>query len=144
MIAVVCVDEKYGMMFHSRRQSQDRVMRENMLGECRGKRLYMSPYSGRLFQNGSDTEIDISEDFARKAGVGDFCFFEDAEILKQAFTDRYGSGIETVILYKWNRRYPADSYFPVNLSEGGWELLRTEEFSGSSHERITKEVYKRV
>ena len=52
--------------------------------------------------------------------------------------------IRTVILYQWNRRYPADRYFPLELTDGSWELQRTEELKGSSHEKITKEVYGRV
>ena len=72
MIAIVCVDERNGMMFHGRRQSQDRVMREDMLRECRGRRLYMDTYSGDLFKNMSDeeTKIVIADDFSRRAEIG--------------------------------------------------------------------------
>ena len=31
MIVMVCVDDKNGMMFNKRRQSQDRVLRQHML-----------------------------------------------------------------------------------------------------------------
>lgn len=151
MIAIVCVDERNGMMFHGRRQSQDRVMREDMLRECRGRRLYMDTYSGDLFKNMSheETEIVIADDFARRAGDGDSCFFEKMEVERTFLTDRDESRIEAIIMYHWNRRYPADTYFPISLSDGclsdrEWKLLRMEEFRGSSHERITKEVYQRI
>ena len=49
--------------------------------------------------------------------------------------------IDSIILYRWNRVYPADTYFDIDLS--GWQLVRTGEFSGASHELITKEVYTR-
>ena len=46
-----------------------------------------------------------------------------------------------VVLYKWNRVYPADQYFAMDLS--GWKLVETVEFPGSSHEKITEERYER-
>lgn len=138
MIAVVCVDEKNGMMFHGRRQSQDRILRENLLLECGGRRLYMNEYSARLFKDNEGADIRVSEDFLCDAGEVDFCFAEDTDI------GDYLEKIESVILYKWNRRYPADVFLSVSLSEGNWVLERTEEFEGSSHERITKEVYRKI
>ena len=48
---------------------------------------------------------------------------------------------ESVVLYKWNRVYPADQYFAMDLS--GWKLVETVEFPGSSHEKITEERYER-
>lgn len=136
MIVVVCVDEKNGVMFHRRRQSQDRILRENLLKECGEKKLYMNGYSGSLFKD--SVGIVVSENFLGEAGEGEFCFVEDAEV------GDYLQRIEAVILYKWNRRYPADVYFTLDLLNEKWMLERTEEFKGSSHERITKEVYKKI
>ncbi len=136
MIVVVCVDEKNGMMFHRRRQSQDRVLRENLQKECGGKKLYMNRYSGKLFKDA--VGIVVSENFLGEAKEGEFCFVEDADV------GEYLQRIEAVILYRWNRRYPADVYFTLDLFNEKWILERTEEFKGSSHERITKEVYKKI
>ena len=49
--------------------------------------------------------------------------------------------IEKVILFKWNRNYPADTFFSLDLS--GYTLEKTEDFAGNSHEKITKEIYRR-
>ena len=49
--------------------------------------------------------------------------------------------IEEIYLYRWNRDYPADVYFPVDLSM--WKCVETKEFAGSSHEKITRERYTR-
>ena len=81
--------------------------------------------------------IVVSENFLGEAKEGEFCFVEDADV------GEYLQRIEAVILYRWNRRYPADVYFTLDLNEK-WMLERTEEFKGSSHERITKEVYKKI
>lgn len=138
MIIIACVDERNGMMFNRRRQSRDSAVCGDILRECGGKKLYMSAYSGKLFGDAEEKNIRISEDFLKEAGEEDACFIEDIQI------SGFENEIRTVILYQWNRRYPADRYFLLDLSDGSWELQRTEELKGSSHEKITKEVYERV
>ena len=49
--------------------------------------------------------------------------------------------IGEIYLYRWNRDYPAEVYFPVDLSV--WKCMETKEFAGSSHEKITRERYTR-
>ncbi len=135
MILIACVDEKNGMLFHRRRQSQDRILRENLLEECKGRKLYMNSYSYAMF--GENPGLVVSESYMEQAGEEDFCFMEDGRL------EGRQEEVDKVILYQWNRRYPADTYFPLDLENGDWELERTEEFAGSSHEKITKEVYGR-
>lgn len=52
----------------------------------------------------------------------------------------YWSQIDTVILFRWNRVYPADRTFkwPTNKE---FVLTSFENFEGNSHDVITKEVY---
>ena len=38
MIVIICIDEKKGMMFHNRRQSQDRILREHIIKECKARK----------------------------------------------------------------------------------------------------------
>ncbi|EOS39432.1 ribonuclease Z [Lachnospiraceae bacterium] len=138
MIIIACVDERNGMMFNRRRQSRDSAVCGDILRECGGKKLYMSTYSGKLFGDVEEKNIRITEEFLKEAEEEDFCFIEDIQI------SGFENKIRTVILYQWNRRYPADRYFLLDLSDGSWELQRTEELKGSSHEKITKGVYERV
>ena len=72
-----------------------------------------------------------------QAGPGELCFVEEPPLLP--WLDR----LEGLVLYRWNRRYPADAWLDVRPGPPGWTLARREEFSGHSHERITKEVYTR-
>ena len=139
MKLIVCIDEKKGMMINHRRQSQDRVLRDDIRKECQGSILRMNAYSAGLFEKDADVEIMVqifsSEDFLAQASEDDCCFVEDQDIslwLEQA---------DTVILYQWNRHYPADLYFTAELSEDTWQMERQEDFAGSSHEKITKTVY---
>lgn len=137
MIVIACVDEKNGMLFNGRRQSRDSVLCRDILRECRGKKLYISPYSSSLFEKSGDVKIIVSENIAAQAGEDSFCFMEDTQICGCE------EQISRLILYNWNRAYPADFYLPLDISADSWELKRQEEFKGSSHERITKKVYSR-
>ena len=134
MIAVVCVDDRGGMLFNRRRQSQDRLVREDLLRGAAGRPLWMNGYSLGQFAP-PPPNIRAAEDFWAQAGPGELCFAEDRD--PGAWADE----LEGLILYRWNRRYPADLYLSLSLE--GWTLERREEFPGSSHEKITKEVYHR-
>lgn len=134
MIAIVCLDDQDGMLFHNRRQSMDSRVREYMIGLCGGKPLWMNGYSAGQFTK-IHPNIRIAEDFLEKAGAGEYCFVEDKDVADAA--DR----VEEVVIFRWNRRYPADVRFPMALFSQRWALRKTEEFPGSSHERITVEVY---
>ncbi|MBU5625671.1 ribonuclease Z [Oscillibacter sp. MSJ-2] len=133
MILIACVDDNNGMLFHARRQSRDRMLRARILRRCAGRRLWMNAYSQGQFPAGA--EITVHEDCLSLAGEGEFCFVEDQDVRPVA--DR----VEQVILYRWNRVYPADVFFSLSLD--GWNLTCREEFAGSSHQRITEEVYVR-
>ena len=137
MILIACVDERNGMLFNGRRQSRDSVLCRDILRECRGKKLYLSPYSSGLFERSGDVKIMVSENMEVQAAEDSFYFVED---IKPRGCEEQ---ISRLILYNWNRAYPADVYFPLDVSADSWELERQEEFRGSSHERITKKVYSR-
>ena len=70
-----------------------------------------------------------------QAGAGAYCFVENVDVTP--VSDR----VEKIIIFRWNRRYPADVRFPVALFSNRWKLVGTEDFMGNSHERITQEVY---
>ena len=48
--------------------------------------------------------------------------------------------IEEIIVFCWNRRYPADVFLDVDVT--AWKKVAEREFSGTSHERITERVYR--
>jgi hypothetical protein len=133
MIAVVCVDDRGGLLFHGRRQSQDRALREDLLARCPGK-LRMNGYSARLFA-GQEERIAVDEDFLDRAGAGEWCFVEDRPLAPVA------GALEGLVIYRWNRTYPGELYFDVELTD--FTLVSAEDFPGSSHERLTREIYRR-
>ena len=137
MIIIACVDDNMGMMFNRRRQSQDRVLTEHILEATKGKKLWMNHYSEKQFSENDAPQINVDDNFMSEAGDGEYCLVEDCDVTP------YLRWVEKVILYRWNRRYPADQTFSVDLAEGGWKLVHTEDFAGSSHEKITEEIYTR-
>ena len=134
MNLIVCLDDRNGMMFNGRRLSRDRILREYLL-ELSGGKLWMNAFSAGQFEKKDG--LEIREDFLESTPDGEFCFLENQPC--QTFEDR----IEQVILCKWNRTYPSDQKFDISLDDHGWNCISTEEFPGSSHEKITVEVYKR-
>ena len=137
MIVIVCLDDKGGMMFNHRRQSRDKILCEQILRLTKHAVLHMSHYSARLFSDLNPPNLAVSDTFLRDAGNGDFCFVEDAALAPVE------QRIEKLIIFKWNRTYPADRYFDLKPYEGAWHLALSSDFAGSSHERITMEVFER-
>ena len=130
MNLIVCVEDKLGMMFNRRRQSQDRVLRERMLEMIGSENLCVSPYTAKQFEQ--QDRLTIIEDPQTLRGE-QWCFIEDPQQLPPE------DQISRIVVYRWNRAYPSDQYFPMDLSR--WELTSFQEFAGYSHEKITEEVY---
>ena len=128
-----CIDKNRGMMFFGKRISQDRIQRAQMLDLIGDNRLWVSNYSAPLFDGADNLTVD--DDFFKKADKDDFCFVEDREIDI--------SDCSTVILYNWNRNYPADRFFPYDLKKSGYRLVSKRDFAGSSHQKITEEIYEK-
>ena len=49
MILIACADDNLGMLFNSRRQSMDRVLRARLLELCGAHKLWMNAYSRGQF-----------------------------------------------------------------------------------------------
>lgn len=132
MTVILCLDDKDGMMFGPRRQSQDSVLRDRILNDCIGKKLYMNGYSYKMFSQSQGNFAICDEDFLSIAGEGDVCFVENLDICP------YASKISKIIIYRWNRVYPATMFF--KFPEGEWRLTVSSEIGGSAHD-ITEQVY---
>ena len=135
MIVIVCLDDKKGMMLHHRRQSRDQAVTERIQKICKGKKLWMNPYSDKLYGSLKGMKIAINADFLSLAEIGEFCLIESESLAP------FAEKIEQIIVYWWNRTYPADVYLDLDLSQ--WERKERNEFPGTSHEKITEEIYER-
>ena len=125
MILITCIDNSNGIMFNKRRVSKDALLIERLKGITKENKVYVSEYSKPLFEGFDNLVLSIE-----KLTNNDFYFLEDED---------YNGNIDKIIIYKWNRDYPADKYFDIDLSS--YELISTQDFQGSSHDLITEEIY---
>ena len=136
MNIMVAVDDDGGMLFNSRRQSQDSALREYILNISKDSVLWMNQYSLRQFGT-VPLHVRISEDYLTEAGSGEYCFVEDKNIGEAS--DR----LELLILFHWNRSYPSDMKLDYDPSANGMHIKSTEDIVGQAHEKITVEVWER-
>jgi DNA-binding ferritin-like protein (Dps family) len=125
-------------MFNHRRQSRDVKVLEHILngiGLDRNMKVYMSNYSYTLFKDVPFFNCIVDDYFLNIADETSVCFIEGQDI------ENYADKITGIILYKWNRVYPADTHFNLDLSN--YTLVHTEDFKGKSHDKISEEIYAR-
>lgn len=132
MIVVLCIDDKNGMLFNHRRQSRDKAVIEDLVTISGEKKIYINGFSEELFLDNRDKTI-VDDDFLDKAGTEDICFVENIDVTT------YADKIDKIILYHWNRHYPSNLKFTMDLS--AYTMTESVEFSGNSHEKITREEY---
>ncbi len=130
MQVIICVDDHFGMMFNKRRQSKDIEVIKDILNMYPSQTIYMNTYSSILFPN---CNTYVSDTFLQEAAKDDICFVENEALL------HYQDQIQKLIVYHWNRIYPSDITCDLNFHQ--FKLLSTTEFSGNSHDKITKEIY---
>lgn len=129
MTLYICLDDRNGLKFNKRRQSRDAAVLEDIRSQIAGN-LLIEPFSEKLIQEAEIPYVlppETAEDY----------FAEDVpseEILNQT---------ERLVIYRWNRHYPADVRWNPDLSALGFSLVETTEFPGTSHEKITREVYEK-
>ena len=133
MIAIVCIDDDLGMTFNKRRQSRDITLIQKVVKMAKNSKIWINKYSYPLFEEVSTVNVNVDETFLAEAANGEYCFVENKEL------QPFEKWIEKLIVFRWNRSYPADQTFDIDLSK--WQLSEVSEFEGNSHEKITMEVY---
>ena len=135
MTAIVCIEDRGGILFLKRRVSRDREVYRD-IAESYDK-VYMTSYSLPLF---NEVKIDA---IIRRAPItegerSDVCFIESGEIADNLHK------ISKLIIYRWNRTYPFDVRIGFEPDAAGFRLVSTDEFVGYSHEKITKDIYEKI
>ena len=127
MTIYVCLDDRNGMLFNKRRQSRDIKVLEDIRKSA--DVLTIDPFSEKLIQEAEIPYVLAPEEISEDAH-----FFAEARDLSGLLPRA-----SKLVIYRWNRHYPADVRFEGDLS--AFRLESREEFPGKSHEIITKEVY---
>ncbi len=134
MKLIVCLSDDGGMMFNHRRQSRDRVLTANVINHVGNTPLWVSPYSAPLFGEECPS-LRVAQNPVAAAGENDYCFVEDTPLPQSL------DGTNELLIYRWNRLYHSDVFFTCDTS--AFSLTGTDEFVGSSHDNITKEIWKK-
>ena len=133
MTVYVCLDDRNGMLFNRRRQSRDKALLEDIHASI-PEILTIDPFSEKLIQQANIPCVLAPEDLSLLNPDAHF-FAENRraeELLPLA---------HKLVIYRWNRHYPADVIWDRDPQEAGFALSERVDFPGSSHETITKEVY---
>ena len=133
MKLIFTIDEKNGMLFLGKRQSQDKALRQKIYDMTKDYKLWMSVYSKGQFEDYDNIVVD--DDYMAKARPEDFCFVEDKLFSLE--------DVDMVVLCNWNRRYQSTVRFDVDLGKEGFVKINSEDIVGKSHDCITIETYKR-
>lgn len=134
MYLIACVDDRMGMMFNHRRVSRDRTVIRDIMDRCGDQGVYIESGSAVLFKDFNSESVHVWNEDRNDLLEGHYFFAEDPDVIRE-------ESVEKIILYQWNRNYPADKYFPIDLD--GWILEETDEFAGYSHEKITRSCFVR-
>lgn len=132
MKLVVCIDNAGGMLFNRRRQSRDRELIRDLTEHLDGGQLYAEAFSETILADVPHTVI--TRDEVKNLCEKDVFFVECPPVAPLL------SYADTLIVYHWNRSYPSDAVLDVPLKAE--KRLSAADFVGSSHEKITKEVYR--
>ena len=122
-----------GMMFNERRVSRDEAVIKRIIKIADNKKIWMSQYSYPLFESMKADNIVAEDSFLEGVSNEEYCFIENVSVAG------YENKINKIILFRWNRSYPSDMKFDIDLKK--WNLNCSEDFAGNSHECITMEVY---
>lgn len=136
MTLICCVDDNMGMTFNKRRQSRDIEVTNSVINLAKNGKLFINPYSKKLFEEAGFIDFIIQDDSSLDFPDNSYFFNETAA------PSVFEKAADEIILFRWNRAYPWDIQFDINLNSG-WKLISSKEFAGKSHEKITMEVYKR-
>lgn len=132
----ITVDDNLGIAFNGRRQSRDKEVINDLVSCTRGK-IYVSHYSAPLFK-GFEDKIEVVESPLESCPDGESCFVEISAL--SPFVD----AINSLTVYRWNRNYPSDEKMDLTLSSERFRLISMSEFAGSSHDKISKGIYKKL
>ena len=136
MKCFIAVDERNGIAFNKRRQSKDRKLIEYILEITQGYRLLMNSYSFKQFECNDTTNIIVDDDFLAKA-TDEFCFIENQPLIPHL------ENITSIYLCYWNRDYPSDMKFDIDLY-AGWKLKSAVDIVGNSHKKITIKEWEKL
>ncbi|MBO5908379.1 MAG: ribonuclease Z [Clostridia bacterium] len=136
MTVFVCIDDNGGLTFNGRRQSRDSALIKDVATHTDDGVLYINEFSELLFEDSEASVISVSSPLD-SAYPGGYAFVENLPL------SQHKNKINRLVIYKWNRRYPSDKKLDISPAELKMHLVESYDFPGTSHDKITKEIYER-
>lgn len=133
MHLIICLDSQNGWQFHNRRQSMDRLLRQDLMQYALCSAVWMDPYAASQFSP-LPSNVLVDSQCIEKAGDQDLCFLESGDLSLAV------SKADKLTIYRWDKVYPADRYLE-DAAYSDFALCSSLEFAGHSHGKITREVY---
>ena len=97
MKLIVCLDNKNGLCFNKRRQSQDRRLRDFIKAMTKDSKLYMNFYTYELYKDFKNAVV--CEDFLSRAKADDYCLLETCSVKEDE------EKIRELFIFRWNKVY---------------------------------------
>ena len=133
MTLYFCLDDRNGIGYNRRRQSRDSAVLGDIQSRLDGD-LMIDPISRRLVERAGIPWCPAPQELPEELPEGSY-FVEERQ------PGTWVAKAQCVVLYRWNRLYPADRWFDIDLNAMGFTLAETLDFAGTSHPIITREVY---
>ena len=138
MNLIICVDKDGGMLFNNRRQSRDREIISDILKTVQGERLYVKPYSKKLFDEHEEYPLmTVCDDPLGIVGEGEWCFIENEDVAPHLHK------VERLLIYNWNTNYPYELRLDLGILDKQFRLSDKRKLIGYSHDEITREIYRK-
>lgn len=132
---ILCLDDSKGMLFNHRRLSRDAMVFDDIKTYLAGP-LLINPFSEKLVA-ASGLDYKLFSEFPAYVEAEAICFIENISV--KAHLDK----IDRIIIYWWNRKYPSDVKLDFAPVDYGFKLFSTQEIVGTSHKKITREVWEK-
>ena len=120
MTLICCVDDNMGMTFNKRRQSRDIEVTNSVINLAKNGKLFINPYSKKLFEEAGFIDFIIQDDSSLDFPDNSYFFNETAA------PSVFEKAADEIILFRWNRAYPGDIQFDINLNSG-WKLISSKD-----------------
>lgn len=134
MTVIFFLDDNKGMLFNNRRLSRDAVALDDIKTYLQGN-LHITEFSEKY--------ISSSELPYKVVSVFDELESKDFFLVENISVKNYLQKIDRVIIYWWNRKYPSDVHLDFVPTDYGFVSKSVYEFTGKSHEKITREIFER-
>ena len=135
MTVIFCLDDNRGMLFNNRRLSRDAMVFEYIKTYLKGA-LQINEFSEKLVAS-SGINYELFKNFVTKPDFETIYYIENVSVKEHL------DKIDRIIVYWWNRKYPSDVVLDFDPIEFGYNSTSIYEFSGKSHEKITREIFER-